>query len=315
MNLPRLFFVLLNAALLVSFSYANVEPKKVSITQIVSHPALNAVRQGVKEVLQARYPDIQIIEGDAQGTISLVIQLAQAHRAEDPDIMVTLSTVSTQAALKASKGTPVVFSAITDPVSARLIPATGISKTLTGVTDAPPFDQQIEFISSVMPKLTTMGVLYNPGEDNSVSSLASLQQVLEKKGITLLPLPVSKSSDLKQSIGLALGKVQALYVPNDNTVVSAIETAVKEALYHKLPLFSADILLVEKGCLGMIGVDYYQIGQQTGAMALKILEGRSVSEIPIENPEKFKLYLNQKTAQVLGIIFPDEMISKADQVF
>lgn len=301
-----------------AFPYSGSLPL-ISITQIADHSALNAVAEGVQAFLKsAGYVESESIAyliGNAQGNISLANQLAQAHRGQSPQVMVAISTPSAQAALKAARGQiPVVFSAITDPLAANLVNGNP-SSFVTGVTDLPPFNQQMAFIKSVVKGLRNIGFIYNPGEDNAVASLKAVEQTLGPLGIQLYPIPVHKMAEVGSSLKAAIGKIEALYVPNDNTVVPAIQSLIKIAVGQKIPVFAADILLVEKGCIGMVGVDYHQIGWQTGRMVEQILKGVPLPSLPAENPNNFKLYLNVTMANQLGLVLPPELVKKADKIF
>lgn len=294
--------------------------KIILVTQIVEHPALNAVRQGIQDVLKAHADstniDIRIIYENAQGSIPLAGQLAKRFSAEEGDVVVGISTPSAQTLKSALRGEkPLVFSALTDPVAAKLVRSVETpGDNVTGVTDLPPFAKQMSFIQETIPAIKRLGIIYNPGEANAVASLEFLTQVLESLGIELVASAINRSSEVAQATKRLLKDVDAIYIPNDNTVVSGLDAIVRVCHEAKMPLFAADILLVEKGLVGMVGFDYYSIGQQTGNLVKRILEGEEAGEIPVQNPTNLKLILNPEAGKKMGISFSEEAMKKADEL-
>ena len=292
--------------------------KVVLVTQIVEHPALNAVRRGLQDVLVKNASqsviDLKIVYKNAQGSIPLAGQLARKFSAEKADAIVAISTPSAQTLKTALRGaTPLVFAALTDPIGAKLVKdMEAPGNNITGVTDLPPFDKQMAFIKRVVPNVKRLGVLYNPGEANAVASLAFLKGELSPLGINIVPSAVNRSSEVSQATKRLLKEVDAIYIPNDNTVVSGLEAAVKICHEAQMPLFAADILLVERGLVGMIGFDYYAIGQQTGAIVQRILDGEDAGRISVENPTNLKLILNSKAAKKMGVSFSEDLLKQAE---
>lgn len=288
---------------------------KIAVTQIVSHPALNAVKEGIKQELKKCPVQSVLSETDAGGNITTTSQIAQ-KLSEDNKIqfIIALSTPSAQSAVNAVRGKKIVlFSAISDPISAKIIGKSGISKNVSGVTDEPPLDQQLGFIHDVLPSLKTLGIVWNAGEDNARATINTLKKLAKKHKIELKTISVTKAADIPQAINKLSGSVDAFYIPNDNLMASSIESVIKGAHGAGKPVFAADILLVERGCLGMRGVDYYEIGLQTGRMACDILEGKPLK--PFEHPKVLKTYLNQNSAEKLGIKFPENISKGADKMF
>lgn len=295
------------------------EPYQVSITQIVSHPALNAVRDGIiAELNQCKLQEhspIKIENEDAGGNMVTAGQIAlKVANDDDVQMVIALSTPSAQTAIRAVRGhKPILFSAITDPIKARLVNDQGIGKNVSGVTDTPPLDKQLNFIKKLMPKLKTIGIIWNGGEINSRSTIYALKDLLKKNGIQVVNIAISKSSDIPQAVAKLAPAVDAFYVPNDNMMASSIESLVKNAMLAQKPVFAADILLVERGCVGMIGLDYKEIGHQTGRMACKIIKGEVMPRF--ENPHTLKTYINKTSAQKLNITIPQDLLESADMVF
>jgi putative tryptophan/tyrosine transport system substrate-binding protein len=294
--------------------------KMVMMTQIVQHPALDAVAQGVRQALKdAGYDEqnLEIVFESAQGSPTLAIQIAQKFAGVGPDVIVAISTPSAQAVASAVRGRlPVVFAALTDPVSAKLTKdpehPTG---NVTGVTDLAPFDRQLAFIKKLIPSLKTLGLLYNPGEANSAAAIKMVQKTAEGLDIKILPQAVNQTRDVGAGAQALVGKVEAVFIANDNTVASGLEAAVKVANTQKMPLFAADIMLVERGLPGMIGFDYFDQGLQAGKMVVRLLQGERASHIPVENPQNLRLYINEDAAKNMGVILPQEVLKSADKAF
>jgi putative ABC transport system substrate-binding protein len=314
----RLFSTLFCALLLSNYAEAD---KSVAITQIVSHAALNAVRDGVIATIE-KCPDLQnevrITKTDANGSLTVASQIAQRLLSESPDVIVAISTPSAQTVVKAFRGkTPVVFAAITDPVHANLIDPRHPGKNLvTGVTDLPPFKEQLNFIRKLLPKLSKLGILYNAGEDNSRASVATIKKIARAMGITIVDVSVSKVADIPPATAHLKAQVDAIYIPNDNLLAASLESVIKVAYNQpdKIPVFAADILLVERGALAMEGISYNDIGIQVGKMVCEILKGKRVEEIPVKHPSKTQIYLNLRSAKVLGITFSKALLDNADRI-
>ena len=299
---------------------AAMSKRVVMITQIVEHPALNAVREGVIKYLREHGyadADLQIVYENAQGSPAIAAQIAQKFSGENPDAIVAISTPSAQAVAQAVRGrVPIVFAALTDPMEAKLIKdPSEPSGNITGVTDKAPFAQQIAFIKKVVPHMTKLGFLYNPGEVNSVTALKLVTKIAKDLGLELVPQAVNRTSKVGVSTQALVGKVQAVYIPNDNTVASGLEAAVKVGNSESLPLFAADILLVERGLVGMIGFDYADQGRQAGAMVDRILNGEATRSIPVEDPQILHTYLNKDAAEKMGVTLPQELLKDANKVY
>ena len=286
---------------------------RVVMTQYVSHAALDAVREGALEIIKDCTKEdfnVSFTLTNASANTIMARQIAQKHASESPDVIVAISTLSAQSVLKAVRGRiPLVFGAITNPNAAQI---TG--DNVTGVTDKPPFKDQLLFVKELMPQVKTIAVLYNPGEDNSRAAVAELEDIMKDLGLTLRAIAVSKSTDIPQAVAKATQDAEALFIANDNLVASSFESLVRVANNQKIPVFASDIMLVKRGALGMRGIDYYQTGQQAGMQVCQILRGVSVKDIPVSHPSDLKLYLNEKAAAIVGITFPSEMRKNAHMV-
>ena len=221
--------VLAAAAILAlgNFSFA-ADKVKVDITQIVAHPALDAVRKGVEDVLaQEGYKNgenLILNFQSAQGNISTATQIARQFVGDKPDVIVSIATPSAQTMLAATKNIPIVFSAVSDPVEAKLVP--DMKKpggNITGVCDRSPVEEHIKLLKEIKPDLKKLGYLYNAAEANSVSTLNVLKKLAEKEGIEIIPSAAPKSSDVQAATRALIGKVDMIYVQTDNTLIAVFE--------------------------------------------------------------------------------------------
>lgn len=298
---------------------AVAEPRTVAITAIVEHPALDAVRDGVMKGLadagHAEGTDVTFTYQTAQGNPATAAQIARQFVGEAPAVIVAISTPSAQAVAASTKDIPIVFSAVTDPVAAQLaasIDAPG--GNITGVSDMAPIGDHVALIREITPGVKRLGVLYNPGEANSVSSLAALKTAAEAAGIEIVEAPATKSADVQAAARSLVGKVDAMYVPTDNTIVSALESAVGVAVGAKLPLYAADTDSVARGALAAVGFNYFDVGVQTAALVDRVLKGDDPGAIPVVFASGTDLQVNKATAAAIGLDLPQAVLARASKV-
>lgn len=290
-----LFFALLFSG---TPAIAKEDKYRLAITQIVEHPALNAVREGALETLKKKGyvegDNLEVFYENAQGSIATSAQIAKKLIGLNPDAILAISTPSAQTIQKAAAGQfPIIFAAITDPYKANLIKES--ETNLTGVVDKPPYEKQLLFLRSLLPSLKRIGILYNPGEENSRTALEDLCEIAKKMGLILIPAPASKSSDIGSAAQSLVGQIDAFYLPTDNTVVSALEAILRVSKENKIPAFAADIMLVEQGLPGMIGYSYQDVGKAAGDMIVRVFEGEDIKNIPVVHPQELKTVLNKKS--------------------
>ena len=299
---------------------AAAQQKSVAVTSIVEHPALDAVRDGVKEALQkAGLEDGKTLRWQyqtAQGNAGTAGQIARKFVGDQPDVIVAISTPSAQALLATTKNIPIVFSAVTDPVAGQLTPSWDASGTnVTGVSNALDLTKQAEMIRRILPQAKRVGMVYNPGEANSATVIKQLRELLPKYGMTLVEAAAPRSVDVATSARSLLGKVDLFYTNNDNNVMSAYESIVKVANDAKVPLLSADTDSVKRGAVAAYGIDYHELGLQTGAMVLRILNGEKPGAIKPETGSTLRLFVNTGAAEKQGVALPPDLIQSAQQVF
>lgn len=293
--------------------------KSVAITQIVAHPALDACRKGVKDALaDAGYvagKNLKWTYESAQGSPTTAAQIAQKFVGDAPDVIVAIATPSAQSVAANTRTIPLVFSAVTDPVGAKLVSnMKHPGKNITGVTDLSPIGAHMRLIKRIVPTVKRLGIVYNPGEANSVSLVNLVKSEAPKAGMTVVEAPAYKSSDVLDATRSLVGKVDAIYIPTDNTVVSAFEGVVKVAEEAKIPLFAADTDSVKRGAIAAAGFNYYDVGRQTGAMVARILNGEKPGDMAVEGVSKTELYLNLRAAAKMGVTIPADVIKEAKDV-
>ena len=309
-------FILALAAASAIVLPAKAENVTVAVTAIVEHPALDAARDGVKAALtEAGYKEgenLKFLYESAQGNPGTAAQIARQFVGDAPNVIVPISTPSAQAVVAATRDIPVVFTAVSDPVGAQLVKS--MEKpggNVTGLSDMSPVAEHIKLIKEVMPNIKKLGYLYNSGETNSVSLLAALKEAASAEGIEIVESAATKSAEVQGATRALVGKADVIYVPTDNTIVSALESAVGVAEESKLPLFTADTDSVKRGALAALGFNYYDVGKQTGAVVVKILKGEKPGDIPVDIAKGTDLVINLGAAKKMGVEFPQAVIDRA----
>lgn len=304
-----------------SLAFASGAPdnKHVAITQIVEHPALDAVRKGVKDVLQeagwVEGENLQWNYQSAQGATATAAQIAKKFAGENPDIIVAIATPSAQAVAASARQSNIVFTAVTDPVGAKLVEAWDRpGKRITGVSDLTPIDQHLQLIKDAMPNAKRIGVIYNPGEANSVSLVKLVNKHALALNLEVVEAASPKSADVQTATRSLLGKVDAIYLPTDNTVISALEGVIKVAQQADIPVFAGDTDSVKRGAVAALGFNYYDVGRQTGDMVVAILNGKSPGDMPVEGVQKTELFVNPKAAERMGLTLDQALLNRAKEI-
>jgi len=310
--------------LLLMAPMAGAESKtwQISVSQFVEHPALDAVLRGFQDYMKEKKIAVDYNIHNAQANMATATQIASQIMGEKPDLILAIATPTAQSCVQALKKsphmqkTPFLFTAVTDPLTAGLVKDLGHpGGNITGVSDLLPVDKHMEMVREFFPKLKTLGVMYNSGEANSKATVESIRAEGKKMGFEVVDATVSKSSEVYQAAKSLLGKADAIFIPTDNTVVSALESAIKVCAQNKMPLFCADVDSVARGAVAAMGFDYYRHGYQTGDMARRILEGANPGDTPVETQKELQLHLNLKYAGLMGVSVPEAILSKADKVY
>ncbi len=281
-------------------SAANLPPrKKVVITQIVEHPALNSTRQGVEDGLKNAQIDIQY--ENAQGNLVTAAQIMQGVVSQNPDVIVAISTPSAQAALANTQKIPVVFAAVSNPQEAGLLNEQH-RHHVTGSIDLPDIKEQLNYFKSIFPQMKKVGVIYNSGEANSQAFVTALDKIKDKFSLEIIESTVTRTSDVSLSIQKLLGEgVEAIILPQDNTVVSALDVVVSLTQEAKIPLLTSDTDLISRGAFAAIGFSHYETGLTTAHMVSQILSGTSPANIPVLQGGKLERLINGKLMRMWGV--------------
>ncbi len=294
------------------------KPVYVAVTAIVEHPALDAVRDGIKQTLKENGysgDQLKFTYQSAQGKPDIAAQIARKMVGDEPDVIVAIATPSAQAAVVASDTIPVVFSAVTDPLAAKLIPRLiQPGGNVTGLSDMANVKEHLALIKEFLPNLKAVGIPYNPGESNSVSMLAAIKVEAAKMGIKIVESAAPKSSDVMIATKQLVGKVDAIYCPIDNTIISAVEAVIRVGIDAQIPVFAGDTDTVARGAVAAVGYDYFDLGRQTGDIVVRILKGEKPGSIDVKMAKGTNLFVNPKMAALMGIKIPEAVLARATKI-
>ncbi|WP_423758494.1 ABC transporter substrate-binding protein [Burkholderia sp. NLJ2] len=290
----------------------------VKVLSIVDHPALDAIRDGVRAELKAEGFGDDKLKWEyqsAQGNTGTAAQIARKFVGDKPDVIVAIATPAAQSVVAATKSVPVVYSGVTDPVAAQLVKGWGPSGTnVTGVSDKLPLDRQVALIKRVVPNAKTVGMVYNPGEANSVVVVQALKEILAKQGMTLKEAAAPRTVDIGPAAKSLIGKVDVIYTNTDNNVVSAYEALVKVANEAKIPLVAGDTDSVKRGGIAALGINYGDLGRQTGKVVARILKGEKPGAIASETSSNLELFANTGAAAKQGVALSPDLVKEAKTV-
>ena len=296
---------------LISLHQLKADKKKdvfrIGISQFITHQSLDATREGfVDELAKQGYAEGKNIEIDlqnAQGEQRNLKTISQ-QLAESSDVVLAIATPSAQSLANTTQTTPVIFSAVTDPVSAKLIesrehPGGNVTGTSDQSSDA--ISTQINLIKKVLPKAKTIGILYTQSEPNSVVQKDEAKRLLEEKGFTVVEKTILDSNNVKAATESLMTEVDMVFVPTDNIISSTMETVKQVSIKHKVPVFGGSTEMIAVGGLYNYGTNYEELGRQTARMLIRVLKGEKPENIAVELPEKLELHTNQEMADALGI--------------
>ena len=296
---------------LISLHQLKADKKKdvfrIGISQFITHQSLDATREGfVDELAKQGYVEGKNIEIDlqnAQGEQRNLKTISQ-QLAESSDVVLAIATPSAQSLANTTQTTPVIFSAVTDPVSAKLVesrehPGGNVTGTSDQSSDA--ISTQINLIKKVLPKAKTIGLLYTQSEPNSVVQKDEAKRLLEEKGFTVVEKTILDSNNVKAAAESLMAEVDMVFVPTDNIISSTMETVKQVSIKHKVPVFGGSTEMIAVGGLYNYGTNYEELGRQTARMLIRVLKGEKPENIAVELPEKLELHTNQEMADALGI--------------
>ena len=308
-------------ALSVNVVFAEDAMINIGILQLVEHAALDASYQGFVDALKEEgFVDgvnINIDYQNAQADQSNLMTISERFVKNKVDLILAIATPAAQAVASATTDIPILFTAVTDPVAARLVESNekpGLN--VTGTTDAGPIDKQLELLLEMFPDFKTLGVIYNSSEVNSEVQAKQAEELATAMGWEVEFGTITSVNDIEQVANSLAGKIDGFYAPTDNTIASAMPNLVKVAEEKKLPIIGGEPGMVEGGALATVGIDYYKLGFQTGKMAVRILKGEAVTaDMPVEALTDVDVVLNQDTAKAIGFEFSQSILDRATEVF
>lgn len=327
--MKKVFFVVLAGLLLIGAAGCGKKEQpapqqqdqkvKLGIIQIVEHPALDSARKGFLDVLAENgYKDGEKLAVDyqnAQGQQDTLQTIANKLAQDKKNLILAIATPSAQAMADKTTEIPILITAVTDPVAAKLVKSMDKPETnITGTTDMNPIKEQLQLIKTVIPTAKKVGIIYNSSEVNSQVQVKACKEIAPGLGLEIVEAPITASNEVMQGAQSLVRRCDAIYVPTDNMVVAAVASVVKVGETNKLPVFAGEENTVKGGAIGTYGIDYYKLGRQTGEMALRILKGEKPQEMAIESQKELSLTLNPAAAARMGVTISEELKAKAKLV-
>lgn len=277
----------------------------IGIVQIVEHPSLDTIRESILEELANRgYKDgetVKIQYQNAQNDQSNLNTICQKFVGDEVDAIIAIATPSAQAAAAATKDIPVIFSAVTDPVAAKLVTdPQKPSGNVTGTSDAIPVDQVFELCNALTPEVKKIGFLYTASEVNSQAVVDKAKAITSNYGLEYEEITITNTSELKQAAESLAGKVDAIYTPIDNSIASAMAVLAQVGRDMKIPVYVGADSMVMDGGYATVGINYEKLGVKTAEMVADVLGGKAVSDIPVATLDEFEKLINKTTAEAIG---------------
>lgn len=296
------------------------DPKRVAISTIVEVPQLVETRDGVlKGLAESGLEDGKDIKVDyqtANSNMSTQQQIAKKFVGDGADLIIAITTPTAQAMASVTSSIPIVFVTVTDPIKAKLITQyKSPGGNITGVSDAPPLAAQLNLFREIVPNLKKIGFVYNPGLDSSNATLERLRKEAQPLGISVVEAAAPTTNEVIPATKKLVGNVDAIYIPNDTTVVAALETVVKVGQETRIPVFTGETRGVDRGAVASVGLDYIEVGRLGGRMAASILKGMKPGDvdaiIAYEKMPNFLVVVNKSAAAAMGVSIPDAVLKRA----
>lgn len=293
--------------------------KKIGVVQLVQHDALDSANKGFVDALKEKgYEEgknVTFDQQNAQGEQANAQTICKQFADSNKDLIFAIATPAAQAAYNSTKDIPIVFTAVTDPVSAEIAKDWKSSGTnVTGTSDKVPVEDQVKLMKKLLPDAKTIGVIYNTSETNSVVQVDELKSAVEKEGLAVKEIGVTNVNEINQNLASALGEIDVLYTPTDNTVASAYSLVGKLCLDANKPIIGAEEAVVMKGGLATIGIDYYKLGKEAGYKAAEVLDGKKPSDVEITTLSEMAFTINDDVAKKLNITIPEDINKDAKKV-
>ena len=291
---------------------ADGEMLQIGILQLVEHNALDSAREGFVQALA----DNGFVDGEnvvidvqnAQSDQSNLSTMSERFVNNNCDLVLAIATGAAQSIASKTTEIPILFTAVTDPVDAGLVDSNEVpGGNISGTNDMSPIAQQIDLMLQLKPETKTVGIIYTSNEDNSILQADIVKGVLDAKGIAYIEQTVTNSGEVQQAAQSVASKVEAIYTPTDNVVASAMPIVAQIAMDAKIPLICGEENQVVNGGLATLGLNYYNLGYQTGEMAVRVLGGADISTMPVESQVNYSYLINGETAAAIGIEIPAEL--------
>nr|NLD41802.1 ABC transporter substrate-binding protein [Actinomycetales bacterium] len=285
---------------------------KIGISMILDHPSLNQARDGFKDALEEAGYEVTYDEQNAQGDSSVAASIAGNFAADgDMDMVLAVATTTAIAAAQAITDIPVLFTAVTDPAGSGLVESwEAPGGNVTGTSDKNPVKEQLELLLEIDPDVKTVGIVYSSKEENSYVQVEWAEEAAVELGLTIESVTIVEPGDIPNAAESL--DVDAYYIPTDNVIVGAIDSIIGVAENRQVPVIVGEGDSVERGGIATYGMSYYELGLQTGAMAIRILEGADPATTPVETQSDLALYLNLGAAERMGVTIPQAMIDRAE---
>lgn len=320
-------FTALIAILAITLFGCNTQTKKekiyhIGVTQLMTNPGIDAIREGfISEMTKLGYKDsvnIKYTFGNSQGDNTVAQSIAKKFVNDKCDMIFAITTPTAQVCAQEIKGTniPLVFGAVTDPVSAGLVNSLeSPGSNITGTSDRWPTSAQFDLLLQLVPSVKRIGVIYNPGETNSESNIKEVEQVCKNKNLQLIKVAVSNTSEVYAAAQSLVGKIDAFYVSADNTVITAMDAVIKISEKNRIPLLPGVSSNVEQGGFGTLGPNYFDVGVEAAKIVDRIIKGEKPADIPVSTAKNFEYFFNLKSAKATGVVIPEDLLKKASKIY
>lgn len=310
------FTILLSLGLILSGCAEKTEGPKIGVVQLVEHTALDAAYQGFVDGLkEAGYEDgknLSIDYQNAQGEQANCVTIAQKLVNDQNDLILAIATPAAQAVVNFTDTIPVLVTAVTDPASAKLVNSNELPGTnVSGTSDLNPVDAQVRLIKRILPDAKKIAFLFCSSEENSYFQVGLAKKTADEIGLEYVDATVSSSNEIQSVVESLVGKVDAIYTPTDNMIAAGMATVSMVSTPAGIPVFCGETGMVDNGGFATYGLNYYELGKQTAAMAVDILEnGKNPAEMPIQYLEKCDLAINMEAAEEMGIEIPADVLAE-----
>ena len=305
------------SSFLFACSHKDSDVKTIGVLQYMEHGALDAAYEGfIVGLAEKGYiegENIKIDLKNAHGDLTTAQTIANQYVSDDVDMMFAIATQAVQSAYNATKDIPILMTAVTDPVEAGVVKDWNQSGTnVTGTSDLTPVAKQMELITELVPEAKTVGVIYTTSEVNSEVQVKMAEEAASNLGLQVIRVGVTTVNDIPQAVASMIDKVDAMYAPTDNLIASSMPVLWNACLDKKVPIVAGVDTMVIDGGIATEGIDYYQLGYETGLMAAQVLEGKDPSTMPINTLQNITLIVNQKNAEAIGLSIPDSILKGAE---